>query len=378
MAADKKFIPYGRQTIEQDDIDAVVEVLQSDWLTTGPTVARFEEAVAGFVDASYAVAVCNGTAALHAAMFAIGIGPGDEVIVPPLTFVATANAVLYQGGKPVFTDIDIDDLLLDPTQLEDRITPRTKAVVAVDYAGQPCDYDALKDICRRRNLRLIVDACHSFGGTYKNSPVGHHADLTVFSFHPVKPMTTGEGGLIVTDDPSFAERLRCFRNHGITTDHFQRSRQNSWQYQMVELGYNYRLTDIQSALGLSQLKKIERWIRRRRELAELYQRNLRECSWIKPLKQHADRQSGWHLFVVRVLNGQRDALFGHLRSEGIGVNVHYGLVYNHPYYQQIMSEKPSCPVADQVESEIITLPLYPGMSDRDVDCVSLVLTESFS
>ena len=371
MGSDRTFIPYGRQTIEQDDIDAVVEVLRSDWLTTGPVGPRFEKAVAEFVGVSHAVAVASGTAALHAAMFAIEIGPGDEVIVPPLTFVATANAVLYQGGTPVFADIGEDDLLLDPAQLESRISARTKAVVAVDYAGQPCDYDALKEICRRHELYLIVDACHSFGGAYKDASVGRQADLTVFSFHPVKPMTTGEGGLIVTDNPDYAERLRCFRNHGITTDHHQRSGQNSWHYQMVALGYNYRLSDIQSALGLSQLKKIGGWLQRRRDLATGYQQELSGCRWLTPLKQHAERRSGWHLFVVRILNGQRDALFRHLRSRGIGVNVHYGLVYNHPYYRQQVGtdDRSICPVADLIESQILTLPLYPGMREEDVATV---------
>ena len=238
-------LPYGRQWLDEDDIAAVGEVLHSDWLTTGPKVGDFEQAFAGFVGAKEAVTVCNGTAALHAAMYAVGIGPGDEVIVPPMTFAATANCVVFQGGTPIFADVNSDTLLLDPAQVESRITPRTKAVIAVDYTGQPCDYDALRTIADRHGLTLVADACHALGASYKGRPVGSLADLSTFSFHPVKHITTGEGGMITTGDPELARRMRVFRNHGITTDHRQREKQGSWFYEMVDLGYNYRLTDVQ-------------------------------------------------------------------------------------------------------------------------------------
>ncbi len=259
-------LPYGRQSIDEADVASVVEVLQSDWLTTGPKVSEFEQAFADLVDAEEAVAVSNGTAALHAAMYAIGIGPGDEVIVPPMTFAATANCIVYQGGAPVFVDVDPDTLLLDPVQVEARITSRTKAIIGVDYTGQPCDYDVLRVIADQHGLVLVADACHALGGSYKGRAVGSLADLSIFSFHPVKHITTGEGGIITTDDPSLAQRMRVFRNHGITTDHRQRQREGSWFYEMVDLGYNYRLTDLQCVLGLNQLLKLPAWVARRREI----------------------------------------------------------------------------------------------------------------
>jgi hypothetical protein len=242
-------LPYGRQTIGGDDIAAVVETLRSDWLTTGPKVGEFERAFAAYTGAAEAVAVTNGTAALHAAMAALDIGPGDEVIVPPMTFAASANCVVYQGGTPVFADVDADTLLIDPAEVERRISPRTRAIVAVDYAGQPCDYDALQAIADEHGLALVADACHALGGSDHGRPVGTLADLSTFSLHPVKHITTGEGGVITTNDPELAARMRIFRNHGITSDHRQREQQGSWFYEMTDLGYNYRLTDVQCALG---------------------------------------------------------------------------------------------------------------------------------
>ena len=223
-----KFIPYGRQTIDDEDIEAVVSVLKSDWLTTGPAVDRFEADVCAFTGAKDGVAVCNGTAALHAAMFALGIGPGDEVIVPPITFAATANCVLYQGGRPVFVDVEEDTLLIDPNKIEEAITPRTKAIIGVDYAGQPCDWDALRAIADTHNLALVADACHSLGAEYKGRKVGTLADISCFSFHPVKNMTTGEGGMCVTNNEEYAQRMRIFRNHGITTTASQREKSGAW------------------------------------------------------------------------------------------------------------------------------------------------------
>ncbi|MCP4566239.1 MAG: aminotransferase class I/II-fold pyridoxal phosphate-dependent enzyme, partial [FCB group bacterium] len=247
-------IPYGRQSIDEEDIQSVVEVLRSDWLTTGPKVDAFEHALADYVGAEYGVAVSSGTAALHCAMYALGIGPGDEVILPPMTFAATANCVVFLGGTPVFADVQPDTLLIDPVAVEKKITKRTRAIIAVDYAGQPCDYDSLRDIANSHGLSLIADGCHALGAVYKGHRVGSLADMTVFSFHPVKHITTGEGGMITTNDPKFAGRMRRFRNHGIDTDFRQREQQGSWYYEMVDLGYNYRITDMQCALGLSQLK----------------------------------------------------------------------------------------------------------------------------
>ena len=362
-------LPYGHQCIDEDDIKAVVDVLRSDWLTTGPKVAEFEKRFAEMVGAKYAVAVNSGTAALHAAAFAAGIGPGDEVITTPMTFAASANCVLYCWGRPVFGDVEADALLLDPSSVESKVSPKTKAIIAVDYAGQPCDYDALKKITDRHGLILIADACHALGATYKNRKVGTLADMTVFSFHPVKHITTGEGGMVVTDNPDFAVKLRAFRNHGITADHRQREAEGSWFYEMAELGYNYRLPDINCALGLSQLKKLDKFVARRRQIAALYDSAFADMPALFPLAQRDDRKSSYHLYVVRLnlskLNASRQQVFGALRAENIGVNVHYIPVYWHPYYNKLGYGKGLCPVAEKAYEEIVTLPLFPAMSDRD-------------
>jgi perosamine synthetase len=365
-------LPYGRQHIDDADIAAVVDVLKSDWLTTGPKVAEFERAFAEFVGAEHAVAVSNGTAALHAAMFALGIGPGDEVIVPPMTFAASANCVVYQGGIPVFADVEPDTLLLDPAQVKAKITPRTRAIISVDYAGQPCDYDALRAIAERHGLALLADACHSLGGTYNGRRVGTLADLSAFSFHPVKHITTGEGGMITTHSASLAPRLRRFRTHGINSDSHIREQQGSWFYEMVELGYNYRMTDIQSALGRSQLKKLPHFLGHRRMLARLYYEKLSDIEWLQ-LPQPGD-SSAWHLYVVRLKEGQlranRAEVYAALRAENVGVNVHYIPVHLHPYYQQRFGYKPGdFPVAETAYAQAITLPLHHMMSGDDVDSV---------
>lgn len=366
-------LPYGHQCIDEDDIKAVVDVLRSDWLTTGPKVAEFEKRFAEMVGAKYAVAVNSGTAALHAAAFAAGIGPGDEVITTPMTFAASANCVLYCGGRPVFADVEADTLLLDPSSVESKVSPKTKAIIAVDYAGQPCDYDALKKLSDEHGLILIADACHALGATYKNRKVGTLADMTVFSFHPVKHITTGEGGMVVTDNPDFAVKLRAFRNHGITADHRQREADGSWFYEMAELGYNYRLPDINCALGLSQLKKLDKFVARRRQIAALYDSAFADIPALFPLARRDDRNSSYHLYVVRLnlskLNASRQQVFGALRAENIGVNVHYIPVYWHPYYNKLGYGKGLCPVAEKAYEEIITLPLFPAMSDRDAEDV---------
>jgi perosamine synthetase len=359
-------LPYGRQSVGADDVAAVVEVLTSDWLTTGPKVAEFEQACAAFTGSREAVAVNSGTAALHCAMFALGIGPGDEVIVPALTFAATANCVVYQGGTPVFADVDADTLLLDPAAAEAKITPRTRAIVAVDYAGQPCDYDALGEFARRRNLALVADSCHALGGRWRGRSVGSLADLTAFSFHPVKPITTGEGGLVATDNPEYAGRMRRFRNHGITTDHRQREQAGSWYYEMTDLGFNYRITDLQCALGISQLRKLPDWVARRQAIAAGYDRALADLEGVRPLAVREGVSHAYHLYVVRVADRAR--VFAALRAEGIGVNVHYLPVHLHPYYRRRFGTGPGlCPVAEAAYQQILSLPIFPGMTDGDRD-----------
>lgn len=378
-AADR-FLPYGRQVIDDEDVREVLEVLASDWLTTGPKVETFEKAVADIADSGHGVAVANGTAALHAAMFALDVGPGDEVIVPAMTFAASANCVLYQGGTPVFADVDLDTLLVDPASIESLITPKTKAIVAVDYAGQACDWDALRALADRHGLRLVADACHALGATYKERAVGSLADLSTFSFHPVKPITTAEGGLITTDDEHLAQRLRIFRNHGITTDHRQRAEQGSWFYEMVDLGYNYRLSDLQCALGLSQLRKLERFTRRRQAIARRYDQRFAGHRQIIPLRPLPERQHAYHLYVVRLvgeaLEGRKNDIFARLRERGVGVNVHYIPVHLHPYYQQQLgTHEGQCPKAETAYRQILSLPIFPTLEDDEVDGVARVLQD---
>jgi perosamine synthetase len=369
-------LPYGRQTIEDADLAAVAEVLRGDWLTTGPKVAEFERAVAGFTGAAEAVAVNSGTAALHCAMAALNVGPGDEVIVPAITFAATANCVAYRGGTPVFADVDPDTLLIDPASVEARLTARTKAVIAVDYAGQPCDYNALREITSRRGLALVADACHALGATYHGRPVGSLADLSTFSFHPVKPITTGEGGMVTTDAPEWARRMRAFRNHGITTDHRQREAAGSWYYEMVELGFNYRLTDLQCALGLAQLPRLPGWLRRREEIARRYHRAFAGNPAVRPLAELSGRTHGRHLYVVRVA-GDRKRVFTELRARGVGVQVHYIPVHLHPFYRERFGTGPGlCPAAEAAYESILSLPIFPAMSDADVDRMVVTLANA--
>ena len=364
-------IPYGKQFVDDDDIREVREVLISDWLTTGPKVEEFEKAFARVVGAKEAVAVSSGTAALHAAMFAAGVGPGDEVIVPAMTFAASANCVVFQGGKPVFADVDPETLLVDPQDVEKKITSNTKAVIGVDYAGQPCDYDGLREVTYRHGMKLVDDACHALGGSYKGRPVGSLGDLNTFSFHPVKHITTGEGGMIATEDSGLAERMRIFRNHGITSDHRQREVAGSWYYEMVGLGYNYRITDIQCALGLSQLKKLPRFLARRRQIAAQYDEAFGAIPEIQPLRKSREILHAYHLYVVKTsFPGRKDGraeFFRRMREKGIGVNVHYIPVHLHPFYQKRFGTVSGlCPVAEAEYEKIISLPIYPGMDDEDV------------
>ena len=350
---------------------AVVEVLQSDWLTTGPKVAEFEQALADFVGTSEAVAVSSGTAALHAAMYALGIGPGHEVIVPAMTFAATANCIAYQGGPPVFADVLPETLLIDPASVEANITLRTKAIIAVDYAGHPCDYDTLRSIADRHGLALVADACHSLGAAYKGRPVGSLADISAFSFHPVKPITTGEGGAITTQDAELARRARLFRNHGITTDYRQRGQQGTWFYEMVDLGYNYRLSDIQCALGLSQLKRIDQWTARRQAIARFYGDAFAWLKMVCPLPVESESAHAYHLYVTRWRLGDsaidRTEAFHQLRAAGIGVNVHYIPVHLHPFYRKTHgTRRGMCPVAEEAYDEILSLPIFPRMDDSSV------------
>jgi perosamine synthetase len=373
-------LPYGRQSIEEEDIQSVVEVLRSDWLTTGPKVGEFEEAFAAQVKAKYAVSFSSGTAALHGAVFATGLKPGDEAITTPMTFAATANCVLYQGATPVFADVSADTLNLDPEKIAERITPRTRAIIAVDYAGHPADLDAILELAARHGLVVIEDACHSLGAEYHGHRVGSIAHLSVFSFHPVKHVATGEGGMVTTDRADFAESLRRFRNHGISSDARQRQAEGQWFYEMILLGFNYRLTDIACALGLSQLKKLEANLARRREIAARYTSAFRNLSGVIVPSVRSNVNPAWHLYPVRViptlLNTDRAHVFRALRAENIGVNVHYIPVHLHPYYRNRFGyQGGEYPVAEAAYEQLISLPMFHGMGDQDADDVIAAVTK---
>jgi perosamine synthetase len=375
----KKLLPYGRQSIDEADIAAVVEVLGSDWITTGPKVGEFEEAVAEYVGARHAVAYSSGTAALHGAVFAGDIGAGDEVVTTPMTFAATANCVLYQGGTPVFADVADDTLNVDPDLVARAISAKTKALIAVDYAGHPADLDELLAVAERPGLLLIEDACHAIGATYRGRQVGSISDMTIFSFHPVKHITTGEGGIVTTDDDELASRLRRFRSHGIASDPRERQEKGQWHYEMVDLGFNYRLTDIASALGLSQLGKLDANLKRRREIAAMYTDALADL----PLRTPSVREGvepAWHLYPIRLnleaLRVGRAEVFAALRAEGLGVNVHYIPVHLHPYYRERFGYSDGAfPVAEQAYEELISLPMFHAMTDEDVHDVVRAVTK---
>lgn len=368
-----RFLPYGHHRVDEADIRAVVEVLRSDWLTSGPTVTKFETAFAAKVGSRYAVAVSSGTAALHCAVFGAGIGLGDEVITTPLTFVASANCVLYQAGTPVFADIQPDTLNIDAGEVVIKITQRTRAIIPVDFAGQAADHDELAAIAEEHGLVVIEDAAHALGATYKGRKIGTVATMTVFSLHPVKHITSGEGGVVTTDDPELARRLRIFRNHGITTEVRERLSEGAWLYEMPALGYNYRLTDIQCALALSQLDKLEAWLARRRAIAARYNAAFCEMPELECPVIRRDRESAWHIYVIRLnlarLRVSRAEVFRALRAENIGVNVHYIPVTWHPYYQKLGHTKGEVPAAEEAYERMLTLPIFPGMNEADVEDV---------
>ena len=375
----RDFIPYSRQEVDEDDIAAVVEVLRSEWLTTGPAVDRFEQTFAKLVGAEHAVAVTNGTAALHLAMLAAGIGPGDEVIVPTMTFAASANAARYVGADVRFCDVRPDTLSIDVEQAAALVTPRTRAIVVVDYAGIPCDLDEVMALADRHGLTVIEDACHAVGATYRGRPIGSIAHLSTFSFHPVKHLTTGEGGMVTTADPNLDRRLRGLRNHGIDTDFRQRETAGTWEYDVVELGFNFRLSDINAALGASQVAKVPGWVERRRAMAARY-RELLANTPVTMLTEPAHVVASWHLFPVLLdaADGgpDRAEVFAALRADGIGVNVHYRPLHLHTVFRQSGGEV-HLPVADDAYARVLSLPMWHGMTfeqqDSAVDALVAIL-----
>jgi len=391
------FIPYSRQLIDDADIEEVVRILKSDWLTQGSKVKEFEEALAAYCGAKYATVFSSGTAALHAAYFVTDINKGDEIITSPITFLSTANAALFLGAYPVFVDIEINTGSINPDLVERAITKKTKAVVPVDYAGHPADLEKIAEIAKKYNLLVIEDACHALGAEYKNRKIGSckYSDMTVFSFHPVKSITTGEGGAVLTNNKEYYEKLIMFRQHGVTknpkkflnkslsftphTSHLT-PHANHWYYEMQFLGYNYRLTDIQCALGISQLKKLDKFIERRRQIVKIYKEAFENNDFFNLPVEKNYAKSSWHLYPIRLKDKYKDKkkeIFAKLREKGLGVQVHYIPVYWQPYYQKLGYKKGICPNAEDFYEREVSIPLYPKMSDEDIRYVIEKIFEVF-
>jgi UDP-4-amino-4,6-dideoxy-N-acetyl-beta-L-altrosamine transaminase len=380
-------IPYGRQSIDEADVEAVVDALTSDFLTQGPAIPRFEQAMAEHCGAAHAVATCNATAALHVACLALGLGPGDRLWTSPITFVASANCALYCGAEVDFVDIDPRTYNLSAEALEARLVQAEregrlpKIVIPVHLTGQPCDMRAIAELAGRFGFKVIEDASHAVGARYANTVVGdcRYSDITVFSFHPVKIITTGEGGMALTQDAELAARMALLRSHGVTRDQSQMEQASDgpWHYEQLELGFNYRMTDLQAALGTSQLARLDRFLERRRELAARYDEAFANAPLERPF-QHPEAQSSRHLYVIRVAAERHRAVFEDLRRRGIGVNLHYMPVYLHPHYRRLGFEPGHCPEAERYYSEAITLPLYPAMTGSQQDEVVAAVREALT
>ncbi len=380
----ERVLPYGRQWIDEEDIKAVVEVLKSDFITQGPKIREFEEKIAKFVGAKYAVVFNSGTSALHAAYFAFGLSSEDEFITSPITFAATANAGLYLRAKPVFCDIERDTGNVNVKLIEEKITSHTKLIVPVHYAGHPCDMEKIKEIADKYGLFVVEDACHALGAEYKGSKIGSckYSDATVFSFHPVKHITTGEGGVVATNRKDIYEKLLMFRNHGITKDEkkFLNQKEGDWYYEMHFLGFNYRMTDIQAALGISQLKKLDKFVKRRREIARIYNKAFKDNPYFDTPVEKDYAYHSYHLYSIRLKNeykNRKKEVFQLLRRKGIGVQVHYIPVYLHPYYQQLGYREGECLLSEDFYRKEISLPLYPAMTEEDVDYTIKAVFEVF-
>lgn len=366
-----QLLPYGHQSIDDEDIKAVIEILRTDWLTQGPKIDEFERTIANYCGARYAVAMSSGTAALHAACAAAGISSGDEVITTPMTFAASANAVVYCGGTPVFADILESTFNINPEEIKSKITSRTRAVLPVDFAGHPVDFDEIKQIARENQLIIIEDACHALGAEYKGEKVGHLSDMTVFSFHPVKHITTGEGGMVVTDDLNLYEKLKIFRHHGILRNI---PGHGGWYYEISEPGYNFRITDFQCALGISQFKKLDYFISRRKLIAESYNKGFANLPELILPEEGESVKHAYHIYVIQLkldmLKAGRREIFDALRAENIGVNVHYIPLHFQPFYRDMFHYKEGdFPKTEMYYTRAITLPVFPAMSDIDIEDV---------
>lgn len=366
------FIPYGKQNIDEEDIEAVANVLRSDYITCGQYVNLFEVKLAEKVGAKYAVVFNSGTAALHAAYFAAGLQPGEQVITSPITFAATANAALYLGGLPVFVDIAADSFNIDIARIEPAITSKTKIIAPVDMAGIPVDLDLIMQLAEDHNLIVVEDAAHALGASYKGRPVGSTAHMTIFSFHPVKHITTGEGGAVVTNNITFYEKLVMFRSHGITrdTDKMEEKEAGPWHQEMHLLGYNYRMTDFQCALGISQLRKLDDFVSRRRTIVDRYNEAFKDNPVIKIAPVSRDANPSWHLYIIRLKDGiEKKEAVNFLNSRGVGCQVHYIPVYRHPYYAKMNYNPGNYPYAETFYKECLSIPLFPAMEEQQIEKV---------
>ena len=369
-----KFLPYGKQFIDDNDINDVVKVLKSDFITQGPKIGEFEEQLAKYCGSKYAVAFNSGTSALHGAYFASGLEKDDEIITSPNTFVATSNAALYLNAKPVFSDVEMDTGNLDVSKVEEKITKKTKLIVPVHYSGNPVDLKEFYKIAEENNVKIIEDAAHSLGAKYNGEKIGNskYSEMSILSFHPVKHITTGEGGAVLTNDEDYYEKLLMFRSHGITKNNFVNEPHGDWYYEMHYLGYNYRITDIQSVLGLSQLKKLDKFVERRREIAKLYETAFEDNPFFETIVEKDCCESSYHLYPILIKDEYKDMkkeIFSKLREEGLGVQVHYIPVHLQPYYQKLGYKKGSCPVSEDFYKREISIPMYPTMDNEDVDYV---------
>jgi len=373
-----KYIPYGKQFIDQQDIDEVIAVLKGDFITQGPKIVEFEEALARYCSARYAVVFNSGTSALHAAYFSVGLKEQDQFLTSPNTFAATSNAGLLLGAKPVFVDVEKTTGNMDPSLIDEEITEQTRLIVPVHYAGHPADMKSIGEVARKHGLFIVEDACHALGARYLGIKVGScaYSDATVFSFHPVKHITTGEGGAVLTNQKDLYDRLNLFRSHGIVKEGFSQEAPGDWYYEMKILGCNYRLTDFQAVLGRSQLRKLDAFVKRRREIADKYNKTLQGNPYFDLPEEKQYALSSYHLYSIRVKEDykiQKREVFNLLRRKGLGVQVHYIPVYLHPYYRGLGYGKALCPIAEDFYEREISIPIYPSLKDEDVDVVIDVL-----
>jgi perosamine synthetase len=378
----KTFLPYGKQSIDQDDVDAVVNALTSDYLTQGPTVGQFEDAFKETVGAKFAIAVSNGTAALHLSLLALGIGPGDEVITTPNSFLATANAILYVGATPVFVDIEMCQFGIDTTKIEAAITKNTKAIIPVHFAGFPVNLDQIQQIAKKHHLKVVEDSCHALGASYKESLIGSckYSDCSTFSFHPVKHIATGEGGMITTNSSDVYQKLLMSRTHGVTKDsNLLTQNPGPWYYEMQTLGFNYRMTDIQAALGCSQLKKLNGFVTRRREIAKQYDLAFSGSDLIKPIKEQVHHSCSYHLYVVQIdferVGKTRSDVMHQLKEKGVGTQVHYIPIVDQPYYKEHVKVNGNFDHCRTYYKQALSLPMFPLMDDGDVETAINVIKE---